>query len=49
VPHTTLSMRVYRPALSEAIRRCLEFLPITATLTSAAVVDHKRELRFELP
>jgi 2'-5' RNA ligase len=49
VPHTTLSMRVFRPALTEAIRRCLEFLPIPATLTSAAVVDHKREIRVPLP
>jgi hypothetical protein len=49
VPHTTLSMRVARPALTEAIRRCLEFLPIEATVTGAAVVDHKRDLRVPLP
>jgi 2'-5' RNA ligase len=49
VPHTTLSMRVGRPALTEAIRRCLEFLPIDATVTGAAVVDHKRGIRVPLP
>jgi len=42
VPHCTLSMRVPRPVLSAAVRRCLEMLPIEATVTSAAVVDHNR-------
>jgi hypothetical protein len=42
VPHSTLSMRVPRPALTPAIRRCLEVLPIEATVTSAAVADHAR-------
>jgi hypothetical protein len=49
VPHTTMSMRVPRPALTEAVRRCLEFLPIRATISSAAVVDHKRDIRVPLP
>jgi len=49
VPHTTLSMRVPRTALTEALRRCLEFLPIEATISSAAVVDHKRDIRVPLP
>jgi hypothetical protein len=49
VPHATMSMRVPRPALAEAIRRCLEFVPIDATISSAAVVDHKRDLRAPLP
>jgi hypothetical protein len=49
VPHTTMSMRAPRPALVEAIRRCLEFLPIEATLSAAAVVDHKRDIRVPLP
>jgi 2'-5' RNA ligase len=48
VPHTTLSMRVARPALTEAVRRCLEFLPLAATIRDAAVVDHKREIRVPL-
>jgi len=37
-------MRVPRPVLSQAIRACLEVLPIEARLTAAAVVDHKRGL-----
>jgi hypothetical protein len=49
VPHATMSMRVPRPVLAEAIRRCLEFLPIEATISSAAVVDHKRDIRVPLP
>jgi len=48
VPHLTLSMRVARPALTEAIRRCLEYLPLDATIRNAAVVDHKREIRVPL-
>jgi hypothetical protein len=42
VPHSTLSMRVPRPMLTAAIRRCLEVLPIEAIVTSAAVADHAR-------
>jgi hypothetical protein len=44
VPHSTLSMRVPRPSLTEAVRCCLEVLPIEATVTAAAVVDHARGL-----
>jgi hypothetical protein len=42
VPHCTVSMRVPRPVLTEAVRLCLEMLPIDATVTSAAVADHAR-------
>jgi 2'-5' RNA ligase superfamily len=42
VPHATLSMRVPRPVLTAAVRRCLEVVPIEATITSAAVADHAR-------
>jgi hypothetical protein len=42
VPHCTLSMRVPRPLLTEAVRRCLEVLPLEATLTGAAIADHAR-------
>jgi hypothetical protein len=42
VPHCTVSMRVPRPVLTEAIRLCLETLPIDATVTRAAVADHAR-------
>jgi hypothetical protein len=48
VPHTTLSMRVPRPMLSVAIQRSLEVLPIEATLTAAAVVDHVRGINSPL-
>jgi hypothetical protein len=42
VPHCTLSMRVPLTRLTEAIRLCLDVLPITATVTGAAVADHAR-------
>jgi hypothetical protein len=42
VPHATLSMRVPRPVLAQAVRVCLEVLPIEATVTGAAVVDRAR-------
>lgn len=44
VPHATVSMRVPRPALTEAIRHCLEVLPIQAAVSGAAVVDQARGL-----
>jgi len=43
VPHCTLSMRVPLPKMTEAIRLCLDTLPITASLTSAAVADYARD------
>ncbi|GIJ51113.1 2'-5' RNA ligase [Virgisporangium aliadipatigenens] len=43
VPHCTVSMRVARPLVTEATRRCLEVLPITATVRAAAVADHARD------
>jgi hypothetical protein len=42
VPHCTLSMRVPRPQLTEALRLCLDTLPIPATVVGAAVADHNR-------
>jgi hypothetical protein len=44
VPHSTVSMRVPRPLLTEALRRCLESLPIEATVTRAAVADYARDI-----
>jgi 2'-5' RNA ligase len=44
VPHCTLSMRVPLVRLSEAVRLCLDVLPIHATITGAAVADHARGL-----
>ncbi|GGM32229.1 2'-5' RNA ligase family protein [Dactylosporangium sucinum] len=48
VPHCTVSMRVPRPILTEALRRCLEVLPIEATVIRAAVVDYARDVYREL-
>jgi 2'-5' RNA ligase len=49
VPHCTVSMRVPRPMISESVRRCLEVLPIPATLAGAAVADHNRGIYYPLP
>jgi hypothetical protein len=49
VPHCTVSMRVPRPILADALRRCLEVLPIEATVTKAAVVDYARDVYREVP
>jgi 2'-5' RNA ligase superfamily len=49
VPHCTLSMRVPRPMIGDAVRLCLEVLPIPATLTTAAVADHNRGIYHPLP
>jgi hypothetical protein len=40
VPHCTLSMRVPNPLMGAAVQRCLEFLPISATVVGASVTDH---------
>jgi len=48
VPHTTLAMRVPNPVMGNAIRRCLEVVPIEATLVSAAIADHSVGLRHML-
>lgn len=45
VPHTTLAMRVPNALMGNAIRRCLEVVPIEATLVRAAIADHSVGLR----
>jgi 2'-5' RNA ligase len=45
VPHVTLSMRVPNARMADAVRRCLEVLPMQASLASAAVADHSRGIR----
>jgi 2'-5' RNA ligase superfamily len=40
VPHCTVSLRVPNPLMALAVRRCLEVLPVRATVTGAAVTDH---------
>ncbi|AVT33741.1 MULTISPECIES: 2'-5' RNA ligase family protein [unclassified Plantactinospora] len=44
VPHCTLSMRVPNTLMAAAVRRCLEMLPVEATVVGAAVVDHARDI-----
>ncbi|MEV6297774.1 2'-5' RNA ligase family protein [Actinoplanes sp. NPDC051861] len=44
VPHCTISMRVPNPMMAPAIRRCLEILPLSATVTGAAVADHSNDV-----
>jgi 2'-5' RNA ligase len=44
VPHCTISMRVPNPMVATAVRRCLEFLPIRAAVTGAAVTDHANDI-----
>ena len=40
VPHCTVSLRVPNPLMAPAIRRCLEILPLHATVTGASITDH---------
>ena len=49
VPHCTLSMRVPLVRMTDAIRLCLDMLPLEATVTGAAVADHARDLYHPLP
>ena len=49
VPHCTISMRVPNPLMAQAIRRCLEVLPIRATITGAAITDHVNDIARPLP
>ena len=48
VPHCTVSMRVPNPLMATAIRRCLEVLPIQATVTGASVTDHAKGIAQDL-
>jgi 2'-5' RNA ligase len=40
VPHCTVSLRVPNPMMGAAVRRCVEVLPIRATVVGASVTDH---------
>jgi hypothetical protein len=42
VPHCTVSLRVPNPSIAGAVRRCLEMLPLRASVVGAAVTDHAR-------
>ncbi|MEU1586565.1 2'-5' RNA ligase family protein [Micromonospora sp. NPDC005710] len=49
VPHCTLSMRVPNSLMAAAVRRCLEVLPLAATVVGAALTDHARGIAHPLP
>ncbi|BBH65087.1 2'-5' RNA ligase [Actinoplanes sp. OR16] len=44
VPHCTVSLRVPNPVMGQAVRRCLEMLPLSATVVGAAVADHANDV-----
>ncbi|GAB2582645.1 2'-5' RNA ligase [Paractinoplanes abujensis] len=44
VPHCTVSMRVPNPQMGHAVRRCLEILPLRATVTGAGLADHANDI-----
>ena len=48
VPHCTVSLRVPNPMMAQAVRRCLEILPLTARVTGAAVADHANDVMHPL-
>ncbi|MEW2141850.1 2'-5' RNA ligase family protein [Micromonospora vinacea] len=48
VPHCTLSMRVPNSLMAAAVRRCLEVLPLAATVVGAALTDHARGIAHPL-
>jgi len=48
VPHCTVSLRVPNPLMAPAVRRCLEILPLRATVTAASVTDHARDIAHPL-
>ncbi|MEV4541972.1 2'-5' RNA ligase family protein [Micromonospora echinaurantiaca] len=49
VPHCTLSMRVPNVLMAAAVRRCLEVLPLEASVVGAALTDHARGISRPLP
>jgi hypothetical protein len=44
-----VSLRVPNPMVAPAVRRCLEILPVRATVTGAAVTDHANDIAHPLP
>ncbi|MFC7534966.1 2'-5' RNA ligase family protein [Actinoplanes sp. GCM10030250] len=48
VPHCTISLRVPNPMMAPAIRRCLEVLPLSASVIGAAVADHANDISHPL-
>jgi hypothetical protein len=48
VPHCTISLRVPNPLMGPAVRRCLEILPLRATITGASITDHANDIAHAL-
>jgi 2'-5' RNA ligase superfamily protein len=44
VPHVTVSMRVPHKHMTEAIKLCMDVLPIELTVTGGAIADHARDV-----
>jgi 2'-5' RNA ligase len=44
IPHCTVSMRVPLKLMTDALRLCMDVLPMEITLTSAAVADYARDI-----
>ena len=44
VPHCTVSMRVPLRQMTDALRLCMDILPIEATIIGAAVADYARDI-----
>ncbi|WP_433792466.1 2'-5' RNA ligase family protein [Actinoplanes sp. CA-252034] len=44
VPHCTISLRVPNPMMAPAVQRCLEYLPMQATIVGAALADHANDV-----
>jgi 2'-5' RNA ligase len=44
VPHCTVSMRVPLKLMTDALRLCMDVLPMEVTITSAAVADYARDI-----
>jgi 2'-5' RNA ligase len=48
VPHCTVSMRVPLRQMTDALRLCMDALPIDLTITGAAVADYARDIYLPL-
>jgi 2'-5' RNA ligase len=44
VPHCTVSMRVPLKQMTDALRLCMDVLPVEATIAGAAVADYARDI-----
>jgi hypothetical protein len=47
-PHCTVSMRVPLKQMTDAVRLCMDVLPIEATISGAAVADYARDIHHRL-